>query len=91
MQAVFTEPPSSPSEDGPCHCSQPLVWFLLKLAHGDQQDGVGRTEALAKHTGRLPSLNCLSRTVLLVLTPVSENSETSFHQSNSVIHWFQGV
>lgn len=60
-----------------------MCWTLFQ--------GVGRTEALAKHTGGLRSLNCLSRTVLLVLTPVSENSETSFHQSNSVIHWFQGV
>lgn len=53
--------------------------------------GVGRTEPLAKHRGGLPSLNCLSKTVLLVLTPVCENSEPTFHQSNSVIHWFRGV
>ena len=47
---MFTEPPGSPSADGPCHCSQCPVWFLLKLAHGDQQgqqdqQGLGRTEA----------------------------------------------
>ena len=29
----------------PCHCSQSLAWFLPKLAHGDQYDGVERTEA----------------------------------------------
>lgn len=58
-----------------------MCWTLFQ--------GVGRTEPLTKHTGGLPSLNCLSRTVLLVLIPVCENSETAFYQSNS--DWFQGV
>lgn len=71
-----------------CYRYPSNTYYVLDSVPGG---GEGKTQPLTKHTEDFPSPNSLSRTALLVPTPVCGNSEITFHRANSEMHWFQAV